>query len=420
MIFKNEMAITLAGTSFTDELHTNYGASAKSLRDTLEVTGHDYFRSLTIRTASGGGGTALVLGVDYNVTEKNDDLSARASDALGTTVNIYKKVTIINATYQTGNLYFSGYYHGDAISAVRVNADVKNNYSNMGLLTAALYNDAGVLKLSTGLIGINDGSYTAILDITSITTLDFTGITNGYWFSIEMSRSNDSPVFTLADLAGETTVNHIPDVSAYFKEYKNGFYLTSTKRLIGLGYKNSSAALARIYTMKSNTRFYIPDSAVGEIKMYAGATAPTGYLLCDGASLLRASYPDLFALLGTTYGSVDGSHFNVPDFGGIFPRGAGTSTKLTNANSVAFAGVLGTYQNDKYQGFQVRSPNNYATSAGGPPYDKYIVGATGSASNTGVTSTPLQQFTTDGTNGTPRTGTETNPANLGINFIIKY
>jgi microcystin-dependent protein len=63
-----------------------------------------------------------------------------------------------------------------------------------------------------------------------------------------------------------------------------------------------------------------------EVRMYAGASAPTGWLLCDGASYLRADYAALFAVIGTTYGSADGTHFNVPDFRGRTPIGVGTGT----------------------------------------------------------------------------------------------
>lgn len=51
---------------------------------------------------------------------------------------------------------------------------------------------------------------------------------------------------------------------------------------------------------------------------YAGtvASVPAGWLLCDGASYLRATYPDLYAAIGTTYGAADGTHFNVPDLRG--------------------------------------------------------------------------------------------------------
>ena len=50
---------------------------------------------------------------------------------------------------------------------------------------------------------------------------------------------------------------------------------------------------------------------------------PTGYLRCDGSSCLIEDYPELHAAIGNTYGSVDDYHFNLPDFQGVFFRGAG-------------------------------------------------------------------------------------------------
>jgi microcystin-dependent protein len=58
------------------------------------------------------------------------------------------------------------------------------------------------------------------------------------------------------------------------------------------------------------------------IAPFAGATVPTGWLMCDGSSYLRASYSSLFAAIGTAYGSADGTHFNVPDLRGRTPVGA--------------------------------------------------------------------------------------------------
>ena len=63
-------------------------------------------------------------------------------------------------------------------------------------------------------------------------------------------------------------------------------------------------------------------SQVGEIKPWGKATAPDGFVLCDGASLVRTgTYADLFAVIGTTYGTDDGTHFNVPDLQGKMPQG---------------------------------------------------------------------------------------------------
>jgi microcystin-dependent protein len=70
---------------------------------------------------------------------------------------------------------------------------------------------------------------------------------------------------------------------------------------------------------------------IGTIQMFAGAAGsiPNGTLICDGQSYLRADFPDLFAVIGTTWGSVDGSHFNVPDMRGRAPIGVGTGSGLT-------------------------------------------------------------------------------------------
>lgn len=60
----------------------------------------------------------------------------------------------------------------------------------------------------------------------------------------------------------------------------------------------------------------------GSISMYAGSTAPTGYLLCDGSAVSRTTYADLFTAIGTTYGTGDGSTtFNVPNVKGKVPVG---------------------------------------------------------------------------------------------------
>lgn len=63
----------------------------------------------------------------------------------------------------------------------------------------------------------------------------------------------------------------------------------------------------------------------GDIKATAAPTAPEGWLLCEGQSLLRTgTYAALFAAISTTYGTVDGTHFNLPDLRGRAPVGKGT------------------------------------------------------------------------------------------------
>ena len=63
---------------------------------------------------------------------------------------------------------------------------------------------------------------------------------------------------------------------------------------------------------------------VGSIMPYAGATAPTGWLLADGSAVSRTTYAALYAVIGTTYGVGNGSTtFNVPNLKNSVPVGSG-------------------------------------------------------------------------------------------------
>lgn len=79
----------------------------------------------------------------------------------------------------------------------------------------------------------------------------------------------------------------------------------------------------------------------GSILDYAGATLPAGYLLCDGATYLKATYPALAAALGTTWGAGDATHFVVPDFRGYVAAGK-DDMGGTNAGRLNTAGSQAT------------------------------------------------------------------------------
>lgn len=65
---------------------------------------------------------------------------------------------------------------------------------------------------------------------------------------------------------------------------------------------------------------------VGSIYWYTTETIPDGFLLCDGSAIGRTDYASLFAVIGTVFGTGDGSTtFNIPDLRAKFIRGSGTS-----------------------------------------------------------------------------------------------
>lgn len=85
----------------------------------------------------------------------------------------------------------------------------------------------------------------------------------------------------------------------------------------------------------------VSPNPVGSLQAYAGASAPTGWLLCDGTSYSTSVYPELYSVLGYTYGG-SGANFNVPDLRGRVPMGAGTGTGLNASGTGAPSGTAQT------------------------------------------------------------------------------
>ena len=69
----------------------------------------------------------------------------------------------------------------------------------------------------------------------------------------------------------------------------------------------------------------------GTIADYAGSSAPSGWLECDGSAVSRLTYGNLFSAISTTWGAGDGSTtFNLPDFRGRNRIGKGTGTLVSS------------------------------------------------------------------------------------------
>lgn len=152
----------------------------------------------------------------------------------------------------------------------------------------------------------------------------------------------------------------------------------------------------------------------GMIFDFGGATVPDGFLACDGTSYLRATYPDLFAAIGTAWGTADGTHFNVPDLRGRFSRGMDGSAgvdpdKLTRtaANAGGNTGNnVGSIQADAFKSHQ----HNVSLPGAIAPTNGFF----GSMDGTDLSST------THFTNAADATGdNETRPVNAYVNKIIK-
>jgi microcystin-dependent protein len=86
-----------------------------------------------------------------------------------------------------------------------------------------------------------------------------------------------------------------------------------------------------------HTSFTLVDS--GTIAWFAGSAAPTGWLECNGGTVSRTTYADLFAIVGSTYGVGDGSTtFNLPAQARNTLVGKGGSGTGTLANTTGSSG----------------------------------------------------------------------------------
>jgi len=186
-----------------------------------------------------------------------------------------------------------------------------------------------------------------------------------------------------------------------------------------------SAGTTIIATIQSNSK-------AGTIEMTGGTAAPPGYLLCDGTSYARADYADLFNVIGTAYGTADGSSFNVPDMQGMFVRGidnsAGTDPDVGDRTAAAAGGNTGDNVGSVQTDATALPNTNFATSNPGNHTHSYTYRSTMTNATNGGGASRASSGTTGGTTGGSGSHThtlsggddETRPVNVSVNYIIAY
>jgi microcystin-dependent protein len=99
-------------------------------------------------------------------------------------------------------------------------------------------------------------------------------------------------------------------------------------------------------SVKSTQGFNDFPVPVGSIITYAGSVEdgkmPLNYLICDGTSVLETEYPELFSVIGTTFGSVGAGEFSLPDLVGFCPKCAtvaGVVSSTPTSSGVTFANL---------------------------------------------------------------------------------
>lgn len=161
---------------------------------------------------------------------------------------------------------------------------------------------------------------------------------------------------------------------------------------------------------------------VGEIIATGSLTPPSGYLYCNGAAVSRIQYPALFAAIGATYGSGDGSTtFNIPDLRGRFLRGtnnaSGRDPDAASRTAMNTGGNTGDNPGS-VQTSQYQAHNHQVLSEASGSFVQ-LGGAGGLA---GVSTSDNQAYILNSINGNPFVlnsgGNETRPINANVVYHI--
>lgn len=148
---------------------------------------------------------------------------------------------------------------------------------------------------------------------------------------------------------------------------------------------------------------------IGLVFPFAGSTIPANFLECDGSAVSRTTYADLFTVIGTTYGTGDGSTtFNLPDYREVALVGAGQNSTDSIATHDVY--TVGQFKDDQVQqhkhyipGYTQNSQASITTYAD----------VTGDINNNGTS----QFYSLNIANA--RTGTTTRGKRKAVKYIIK-
>ena len=151
----------------------------------------------------------------------------------------------------------------------------------------------------------------------------------------------------------------------------------------------------------------------GTIAYLGMSSAPTGWLKANGAAVSRTTYADLFAAIGTTFGSGDGSTtFNLPDLRGEFPRG------LDDGRGVDSGRSMGSSQSHAYGSHShtlryssVAESNDYGSGGA------WLVARSGGLNRLNP---PPESYQREGSHITSSGDSETRPRNIALLACIKY
>jgi phage gp45-like len=371
---------------------------------TLTSTGDTEINSALLNINAVGGITiseTAIAGVVL-IESTNGDVNLNGTD-IGI-VSTSGEITLTSATFTTINA-------DDLDINVSSNTTIDSNVIRLTSTTETEINCATLDINATGAVTV---------DTTNSMTFTKTGATGGISFNSGNFVSIDATDEFLFSGGGHcefvsTGADVIIQASTTLSLNTAGTILNEISGVDKLTINSTTTTLANTtFNINANTAVNVDNTfnmmPTATIIQNMSATIPAGFLYCDGQSVLRAGqYARLFAAIGTTFGSVSGTTFNVPNLKGAYLRGTSNQT----VGGVTYTGpAIGTAQQDS-----VLAPNNrgfYNVDSGGGGASRQV------RSRANIGGDPNDTSTAQTTNFARENTTENRVFNYSVYYYIRY
>jgi len=215
----------------------------------------------------------------------------------------------------------------------------------------------------------NDSVVNTMIAISGVTVdrVNFTGVTSGSFdgvndweanTTLKLSAESGNTSLGLGTLNnGNVALVHRTDAAAV--SALNGLHVLKTPG----NYANVAVASLAVNSIENDSdstpAILIP---AGSIIGWGASSPPTGWLSCDGSAISRTTYASLFAAIGTSFGSGDGSTtFNIPNYEDKLVMGAGSNNAV--GDSVGSFRAAGAATTDSTAASISAPTATFATSA---------------------------------------------------------
>lgn len=193
-------------------------------------------------------------------------------------------------------------------------------------------------KGSSLYISVGEGASDAI---TATFDPTITELTNGLVVFVRALASNatTTPTFNPDGLGAATITKGTYQPLAVGDIAGNGYWMI-------LQYDSTQGK----WVLQNPATGVVQQNPVGTVIFFAGSSAPTNFLVANGALVSRSTYAELFSVIGTTYGAGDGSStFALPNLMGKFAQGSNTvgqevAPGLPNVSGLSGAAYWGGLQ----------------------------------------------------------------------------